>query len=248
MLYIVMELVSGASLRQLDARTGDVPWIVCVLRQVAEALGALHAQSIVHRDLKPENILVVSAPGALPMVKLADFGISIVVDEARKNPPSAMALPEASAIGAGHATRELGHAETMTQTASLGAPLASADASQRGQDRREPRLTETGVLVGTPYYMAPELIYGSRSAQPPSDIFSLGIIAFELFVGAMPFSSPPLLLGGAAQALPVPPGLRQCPGLSPELAALFEGCLDIDPAKRPPATEIAQLLGRVAGR
>ena len=127
---------------------------------------------------------------------------------------------------------------------------STADASQKGQgrDRPEALLTETGALVGTPHYMAPELLYGSRSAQPPSDIFSLGVIAFELFVGALPFSRPPLLLAGYAQGLPVPPGLRQCPGLPPELAALFEGCLEFDPKRRPAAAEIAQRLGCMAAR
>ena len=189
-----------------------------------------------------------SAPGALPRVKLADFGISIVVDEARRNPPSATAPPEASALGEGHETRELEHARTMTQTTSPDAHVTPAEASRRDQDRHAPLLTETGALVGTPHYMAPELIYGSKSAQPSSDIFSLGVIAFELFVGAMPFPRPPLLLAGYGQGLPVPPSLRQCPGLSPELAALFECCLDIDPAKRPAAAEIAQRLGRIVMR
>jgi serine/threonine protein kinase len=246
-LYIIMELVSGgASLRQIDARTGDVPWNLCVLRQVAEALAALHAQSIVHRDLKPENILIVSDRGAAPVVKVADFGISIVLDEAPKKGSSAAPPPRTSDTSTAEVDIGPGHVVTMTLRTSspLAETLGAVGASSEGMERRGPMFTETGVLIGTPLYMAPELVRGSRSAQPPSDTFSLGVIAYELLVGTTPFSSPPILLGLSSDTLPVPTGLRQCPGLPAELARLFERCLDMDPAKRPAASEIAALFAQ----
>jgi serine/threonine-protein kinase len=227
-LYIVMELVSGGSLRGHRERFGDVPWALSVLRQTAGALSALHAKSIIHRDLKPENILVLSAaPDARPVVKLADFGISIVLDEARAG----------TTHRAAPALRELDPASSTTGMLpnSVG-PTAHLD--------RGPRLTQTGAIIGTPFYIAPELLYGSRNAQPPSDMFSLGVIAFELLVGSMPFARPPVVFGRHGPELSVPSPLRQCRGLRLELAELFERCLSLDPERRPTAQAIA---GRLQG-
>ena len=85
-LFIVMELVSGSSLGQhgpsLARPTGDGS--SNVLRQVATALAGAARPGVVHRDLKPENVLLTRCPeDVLPVVKLADFGISILLDEVR---------------------------------------------------------------------------------------------------------------------------------------------------------------------
>jgi len=50
------------------------------------------------------------------------------------------------------------------------------------------RLTETGMLVGTPRYMAPEQ-FGNRNVDHRSDIYSMGIIMFEMFTGRLPFEA-----------------------------------------------------------
>lgn len=214
-LYIVMELVSGMSLGQIQGRTGDVPWVINVVAQVARALGVLHAISIVHRDLKPDNILLMaSGPDEPPVVKLADFGISIILDDAHKK-----------------------HAEALATTATL------EESPHEGTTGRHSNLTQTGVLVGTPLYMAPELGYGSRNAQPPSDMFALGVIAFDLLTGKKPFIVPPVM-GGVmnenAQTM-----LTECPGLPAETADILAQCLDMEPEKRPKADEVAVILGRV---
>ena len=100
----------------------------------------------------------------------------------------------------------------------------------------------TGAIIGTPFYIAPELLHGSRHAQPPSDVFSLGVLAFELLVGSMPFADPPVVLGRHGPELAVPSPLRRCSGLGLELAELFERCLGMDPERRPTAQEIASRL------
>ena len=273
-LYIVMELVSGSSLWQQRARFGDVRWGLGVLRQVAQALAVLHAQSVVHRDLKPENILVMTAASETePVVKLADFGVSIMLDEAPDasqllasgrqegkadgpmegrvswGPPAALQRsaqqsvvtqdgPDRAPIGI--ANTELGRAmvEAPGRVARTLLPAAASDAP----DRRRQLLTQTGVIIGTPLYMAPELLHGSKNAQPPSDVFSLGVIAFELLTGSMPFERLPVLSAAAGETLVVSPRLRQCRGLSPSLAELLERCLALDPAQRPEAQQLAALL------
>ena len=78
--YMVMELLEGETLGERLERVGRLPWKeACLLvRQVAEALGAVHDKGIVHRDLKPENMFLVSDarnPAAVT-VKVLDFGVA----------------------------------------------------------------------------------------------------------------------------------------------------------------------------
>jgi serine/threonine-protein kinase len=73
-IYLVMELVRGKSLRQhLGARGRlPVPEAIEIIEPVLEALAAAHAAGIIHRDIKPENILL----GDDGRVKVADFGLA----------------------------------------------------------------------------------------------------------------------------------------------------------------------------
>jgi eukaryotic-like serine/threonine-protein kinase len=73
-IYLVMELVRGHTLRQIIGTTGpmEVGSSVDVIEQILQALAAAHAAGIIHRDIKPENILI-SPDGR---VKVADFGLA----------------------------------------------------------------------------------------------------------------------------------------------------------------------------
>ncbi len=87
--YIVMEFLDGEPLsRRLAARhTLDEREAVSLIRNIASALAAAHAQGIVHRDLKPDNIFLVPDPavagGERP--KVHDFGIAKVADSMRSS-------------------------------------------------------------------------------------------------------------------------------------------------------------------
>jgi eukaryotic-like serine/threonine-protein kinase len=81
--YIVMEHLQGESLRayleRLGKLDGDPASALAILRQIASALAAAHAQGIVHRDLKPDNVFLHLPTGrspAQPVVKVLDFGIA----------------------------------------------------------------------------------------------------------------------------------------------------------------------------
>jgi serine/threonine protein kinase len=77
-LAYAMEFVDGESLRDRLKRDGafDLREAIHIGIEVCDALSALHDAGIVHRDLKPENIMLLRpVPGAMPRVKLLDFGV-----------------------------------------------------------------------------------------------------------------------------------------------------------------------------
>lgn len=77
--YIVMELLSGRTLRDRlsDGGALPVPEALAIARQVADALGAAHRVGIVHRDLKPDNVFLLDeSRGEGQQIKLYDFGIA----------------------------------------------------------------------------------------------------------------------------------------------------------------------------
>jgi phosphate transport system substrate-binding protein len=79
-LYIVMELLEGATLSHELRRRGAFAWadVLEIVRQIAHALGAAHARGIVHRDLKPANVFLSRSrhAGLTLTVKVLDFGIA----------------------------------------------------------------------------------------------------------------------------------------------------------------------------
>ncbi|NRA34802.1 MAG: protein kinase [Polyangiaceae bacterium] len=84
--YLIVELVRGASLRELLDRHHPMPAEVAVMAvlEVAAALAHAHENGVIHRDIKPENVLVElprdEEPGMLPSIKLTDFGIAKMLD------------------------------------------------------------------------------------------------------------------------------------------------------------------------
>jgi formylglycine-generating enzyme required for sulfatase activity len=129
--YVVMDFVSGGTLRQ--RMRGPLPPAEAarLLAPIARALEYAHARGLVHRDVKPANVLL-SADG---QPQLSDFGIAKLLDPSN---------------------------------------------NQTG-------LTMTGVGIGTPDYMAPE--QGLGQATPQSDIYSLGVIFYELVTGRRPYEA-----------------------------------------------------------
>ena len=186
--WLVMEYVPSRSLDDLVKTGGPLePRVVAHAGEaVAEALAAAHAAGMVHRDVKPANVLV----GHSGVVKLADFGISVVVGDTR--------------------------------------------------------LTQTGVLVGTLSYLAPEVANGS-DATAASDVFSLGATLYAAVEGRPPYAvdgegevNPFRVLRAAAEGNYAPP--RNAGPLTDVLTAMMRR----DPAQRPTAAEAAALLAEVA--
>ncbi len=97
---------------------------------------------------------------------------------------------------------------------------------------RGAELTRRGEVVGTVPYMSPEQLEG-RPIDPRTDIFSLGIVMYEMLSGRRPFSgdSPAALISSLMKDAPPPlDGAR--PGIPARLARLVHACLAKDPAAR----------------
>ncbi|WP_053546191.1 Stk1 family PASTA domain-containing Ser/Thr kinase [Corynebacterium deserti] len=126
--FLVMELITGGTLRELLAERGPMPphAAVGVMRGVLTGLAAAHRAGMVHRDIKPDNVLITSDH----QVKLSDFGL----------------------VRAAHA----------------------------GQ-------SQDNQIVGTVAYLSPEQVEGGEIG-PASDVYSAGIVLFELLTGTTPFS------------------------------------------------------------
>jgi serine/threonine protein kinase len=96
----------------------------------------------------------------------------------------------------------------------------------------EGRLTETGKILGTWDYMAPELLDGGQPS-PASDIYALGILAYVMVTGKRPFPrDSPISAVIRRSKEPIPPPSSLAPGLPPHWDQAILGCLKVRPVER----------------
>jgi tRNA A-37 threonylcarbamoyl transferase component Bud32 len=128
--YLVSQYMEGGSVHDLlsQAEKHRLPLhdVLHITDEICQALEYAHQNNIVHRDLKPMNVWLTQTG----TVKLGDFGLAVVLDQAR--------------------------------------------------------LTTEGVVVGTVAYMAPEQAEG-QAPQAASDLYSLGVMFYEMVTGRRPF-------------------------------------------------------------
>ena len=109
------------------------------------------------------------------------------------------------------------------------------------------KLTTVGMAVGTPQYMAPEQAMGTADVDARSDIYSVGLLGYEMLAGRPAFDGPSAQAILAAQVMSQPPDLRSLrPDTPAQLAAVIERCLRKDPGERwPSAEELLAELERI---
>ncbi len=157
-----------------------------------------------------------------------------------------IALPVAEALAAAH-SRNIVHRDLKPGNVLLtdegGVKLVDFGLAKFCDAQTQ--LTKTATVVGTPAYMSPEQT-SQGEVGPASDVFSFGVLAYELLAGQPPFEghSVPALLYSIACAPHVPLATRR-PDLSPAVTALVERCLQKRPEDRyAGGAELAQEVHR----
>lgn len=99
------------------------------------------------------------------------------------------------------------------------------------------KLTQTGAFLGTPYYMPPEQIQG-KPLDGRADLYSLGVILYEMLAGRRPFAENDPLAVLPQHLYETPPPLENfCPDLAPQTINLVETALQKEPVRRFPRAE-----------
>ncbi len=112
--------------------------------------------------------------------------------------------------------------------------------------RNQITMTATGMVMGTAQYLSPEQAVG-KAATPLSDLYSLGVVAYEALVGHRPFTGPTAVDIAVAHVNNAVPPLPS--SVDKPLAALVMRLLSKDPAQRPQSgEELAELLDRLVPR
>jgi WD40 repeat protein/serine/threonine protein kinase len=167
--YIAMEFLEGESLRQALERRGrlSVPEVVEILQQAARGLNAAHKLGIIHRDLKPDNIFLTYS---------GDESV------ARVSPPAQAVTPASPPARVEGAIAPTGALENLAVKI---VDFGIAKLRESGPH------TQTGMVLGTPAYMSFEQASGMRSDEldARSDVYSLGVVVYEMLTGRTPFQS-----------------------------------------------------------
>ncbi|MEO5590166.1 MAG: protein kinase [Gemmatimonadaceae bacterium] len=111
-------------------------------------------------------------------------------------------------------------------------------------DQGDSRLTATGMAIGTPAYMSPEQSAGDSEIDGRSDLYSLGVVGYQMATGDLPFNAPntPSMLVKHLSEMPRPVDERR-PDLPPDLARVVMMLLEKDPANRfPDAQSVVSAL------
>ncbi|MDQ5867774.1 MAG: protein kinase [Chloroflexota bacterium] len=106
------------------------------------------------------------------------------------------------------------------------------------RSREAVTMTMTGLSMGTPEYMSPEQAEGTRLLSPASDIYSLGVVTYEMLTGISPFKRIAPLATMHAHLYETPlPLTNHVPSISPTLQRIVMRCLDRNPKKRFPSAQ-----------
>jgi serine/threonine protein kinase len=118
------------------------------------------------------------------------------------------------------------------------------------RDTATKRLTKTGVLIGTPQYMSPEQVESEVELDGRADLYSVGILLYEMLCGRTPFSGNSLGIIALAHTMEPPPPPRSFrPELSPAIEVILLRSLEKDrEARYQSAEEMIQALQSLQGQ
>ncbi len=218
LLWIAMELVRGTPMdKLLEQGPLTLEQLVPLFERICEVVQNAHDHGIVHRDLKPGNVMVMTR-GTRLLPKLLDFGIARALDDVEPDEPVAAPPPSDRPI------------DPRATTAWV---EVERDGTRRGQ------------VMGSPSYMAPEQWIDAGSVGPATDIYALGVLAFQALSGRVPYSGT-IADVRASHLEATPPALGA--KFPPAVDALLARALAKKPLERyESATELAVAMRAAAG-
>lgn len=217
--FLVMELVEGPNLASVVSRCGPLPvaWAVDCIQQAARGLQYAHEHGVIHRDIKPGNLLIAG-------FKLPESTVT------------AQNQPDTPTVDLSLATLALERSSFdqppgIVKILDMGLARISGAASMLEESGE--RLTESGQVMGTCDYMAPEQAESAHSADHRADVYSLGCTLYRLLTGHPPFSGDSLVHLLVAHQKAQIPSLRSVrPDVPEELDRVYQKMLAKDRSVR----------------
>lgn len=230
--YFSMKLIRGQSLETIlqKRQEGDestlnefgLRRLLDIFLQICQALEYAHARGVVHRDLKPANIMV----GDFGEVLVMDWGVAKLTEQLAAHDSVSMALEMIPSEPS-----ELSEPRAVSPSSPPPAPRGPLPSLTSIRARTKAWETQSGAVIGTPAYMAPEQAKG-EPVDARTDLYALGGILYEMLCGKVPFEGEWMqILGQLLTEEPRPPSEinRATP---PNLEALALRLLAKDPARR----------------
>ncbi len=176
-IYLVTEYLDGEGLdtvlqkHQAEGRSLPLSRALSISSQICSALSSVHRRGIVHRDLKPGNIMLLR--------RVKDRTLEEYFDrfDDFKNFSTVYADGKEARV-------KFEEYDDLVKLLDFGISRFSEDATKRANME----LTRVGLVMGTPEYMSPEQVKREKIDRR-SDIYSLGIIMYEMVTGRLPFEA-----------------------------------------------------------